>query len=147
MGSLAGMACVLAQPSDNVAALARHAFSQIAVVYESGGEAPDLVTKLNFALDLLQEANLKRMTGDELGAVALETQAHELTLDVMRAIPAAQERAQMQAASKTWTVLVSVPSVVALSVFVLYLALKRWRSYEKTRLLEMRIVEKKSQST
>jgi hypothetical protein len=147
MGSLAGIACVLAQPSDNVAALARQAFSQIAIVYGLGGEAPDLVARLNFALDLLQEANLKRTTGDEPSAVALETQAHEVILDVMRAIPAAQERAQKQAASKTWTVLASVPAVVALSVFVFYLALKRWRSYERTRLLEMRIVEKKSQST
>jgi hypothetical protein len=144
VGILARTVCVVAQPSEDDATLVREAFHRIAVVYASGGEAPDLVAKLNFALDLIQDARLKRMTGDEQGASLRETQARKVIIDVMNAAPAAQERAQHEATNRAWTVLASVPVTIAVSVFLFYLALKTWRWYEKTRLLEMRIVEKKS---
>lgn len=133
------------QTSDDPTALARQAFGDLASIYRSGGSAPELVAKLNVALELIQEARSKRLSGDEAGALALEEKARVAISEVLSEIPAAQEKAQRESTNKAFTVILYVPVVVALSTFVFYAALKTWRWYEKTKLFEMRIVEKKEE--
>jgi len=145
VGALVNMEIQLAnsQASENLTALTYDAFSQIAGVYQSGGEAPELVAKLNVAIQRIQEARLMRSQGDEAGAVRLEEEVRKEILDIIRGIPAAREKAQRDSTARTIRVFVSVPAVVALSTLIFYLGLRTWRWYEKIKLFEMRIVEKK----
>jgi len=134
-----------AQTSDDIEGLSREAFGRLAEVYDSGGDAPELVARLNLALELVEEARLKRLGGDEANALALEEQARVVVTEMVAEIPAAQQEAQRQSMTRTLTVLVLVPVVVALSTFTFYVALRTWRWYDRTKLFEMRIVEKRKE--
>jgi hypothetical protein len=134
-----------ASTSEELTDSARQVFSQIAGIYRSGGSAPELVAELNSALELIREARYKRLGGDESGALVLEEQARLALSNIMNKIPAAQQKAQHEATIRTIMVIVYVPVVVALSTFIFYVALRTWRWYEKSRLFEMRIVEKKKE--
>jgi hypothetical protein len=61
----------------------------------------------------------------------------------MNEVPAAQQKAQAESTTRAILVFVPIPLVVAVSTFLFYSALRTWRWYEKTKLFEMRIVEKK----
>ena len=134
-----------ASTSEELTDLTRQALSQIAGIYRSGGSAPELVAELNSALELIREARYRRLGGDESGALVLEEQARLALSDIVDKIPAAQQKAQHEATIRTIMVIVYVPVVVALSTFIFYVALRTWRWYEKSRLFEMRIVEKKKE--
>ena len=133
---------VAAQTPDDIIVISQETFGRLAEVYNSGGDAPELVAKLNDALQLAQEARLKRLSGDEAGGLALEEQARVAISEISDEIPAAQQQARQRSMARTLTVLVSVPVVVALSTLIFYVALKGWRWYDKTKLFEMTIVEK-----
>jgi hypothetical protein len=119
------------------------AFSELAQVYQSGGTAPDLVAKLNVAVAKIQEAQVARAQGNVKGAAGLEQQAGSAIAEVEGAIPAAQASAQQQSATRTLFVVATIPVAIFVSTFIFYASLWAWRWYEKEKLFEMRIVEKK----
>jgi hypothetical protein len=119
-------------------------FNQLAGVYKSGGVAPDLVAKLNLALTQIHQAHVKRNQGDATGAAMLEDQARSALADIQKAIPARQQEAERKSTTRALLVMASIPIVVILSTLVFYAALRTWRWYEKAKLFEMRIVEKKT---
>jgi hypothetical protein len=121
------------------------AFGQLARVYESGGTAPDLVAKLNVAVAKIEEAQVARAQGNVTGAARLEEQAQSAIAEVESASPAAQASAQHDAATRTVFVVATIPVVVFISTFIFYASLRTWRWYEKEKLFEMRIVEKKTE--
>ncbi len=131
------------QTPEDATALSYQAFSQLAEVYQLGSKAPDLVAKLNMALQLIEKARLKRSTGDEAGAVVAEGQARSTIADIMSSIPGAKQSAERGLTTRTLLVAGLVPVAVALSTFAFYVGLRMWRWYGKMRLFEMRIVEKK----
>jgi hypothetical protein len=133
---------VTTQTSDLVAS-SYHTFNLLADVYRLGGAAPELVAKLNIALEQMQEARIKRAQGDEAGAARLEEQARSTIAEIENAIPAAQQRAERDSATRMLFVLASIPVAVIISTFTFYLALSTWRRYERLKLYEMRIVENK----
>lgn len=133
------------QRSDPIA-LSYQAFSELdEKVYRSGGEAPDLVAKLNLAVGVIEEAQMKRVQGDPAAANGLEDNATSIIQSVLTAIPTAQEQAAAHSASWNLTVLVLIPVVVILSTFLFLVSLRTWRYYERMKLYEMRIVEKKAE--
>jgi ABC-type enterochelin transport system substrate-binding protein len=119
------------------------AFSELAQVYQSGGRAPDLVAKLNVAIAKIQDAQVARAQGNVTGAASLEEQARSAIAEVENAVPAAQASAQQQSATRTLFVVATIPVAVFISAFIFYASLRTWRWYEKEKLFEMRIVEKK----
>jgi hypothetical protein len=123
--------------------LAFQAFTGLADVYKRGGEAPDLVGKVNAAIDLIQQAQIKRNSGDGAGAAALEDQARTQITEVIGKIPAAQRAADRAAQSRTLTAMLLIPLSVVASTFIFYFALRTWRTYERLKLYEMTIIEKK----
>ena len=133
----------ITQTSDELTALTHKVFNQIAGVYQSGGESPELVARLNDVLELAEQARLMRLEGNEASAVRLEEQAHTAISEIMKDVPAARQRAENDSTTRTLTVLVTVPLVVALSTFAFYVGLGTWRRYERNKLFEMRIIEKK----
>jgi hypothetical protein len=145
IGVLASLRTPLAktQTSQDVTALSHEAFTQISGIYRVGGQAPQLVAKLNDALDLIQQARLRRSEGDEAGAARLEQEARAEISDIMNEAPAAYQKARRDSTARTYQVIGSIPLVVALSTCIFYLGLRTWRWYEKIKLFEMRIVEKK----
>lgn len=147
IGVLFGMWTPLAntQNLEDPVTLTREAFTRISEVYRSGGEAPELVAKLNVAIGQIQEAQFARSKGDEADAIRLEEQARTEISEIMADIPGAQERAQHDSTIRLLTVVASIPVVVIVSTFMFYLGLRTWRWYEKMRLFEMRIVEKKKE--
>lgn len=126
--------------SNDLAILSYHAFNELATVYRQGGQAPDLTSKLNQALDLMREAQLKRLQGDNVGATGLESQARTILTDVLKDIPSAQQTASNEATARTLMIIAFIPLTVLASTFVFYLSLRGWRRYERSQLLEMRIV-------
>jgi len=133
------------EASSNPVDLSYQAFTQLASVYRSGGQAPDLVTKLNSALGMIQDARVKRAQGDVADANILDNEAASTIQSVLAAIPAAQKEAARDSAVRTVTTVALIPVVVALSAFMFYATLRTWRYYEKMKLYEMRIVEKKTE--
>lgn len=125
--------------------LSYQAFTQLASIYRAGGQAHDLVAKLNSALGMIQDARIKRAQGDITDANRLEDQAGSTIQSVLAAIPAAQEEAARDSTIRTVTTVALIPVVVALSAFIFYATLRTWRYYEKMKLYEMRIVEKKTE--
>jgi hypothetical protein len=123
--------------------LSYQVFSQLAQVYQSSGTAPDLVAKLNVAVAKIQEAQIARAQGNATGATSLEEQARSTIADVENAIPAAQARAQQESATRTLITVATIPIVVFISTLIFYASLRTWRWYEKEKLFEMRIAEKK----
>ena len=115
----------------------------MADVYKRGGEAPDLVAKLNTAIDLIQQAQIKRNSGDGAGAAALEEQARTQITEVIGNIPAAQQDADRVNANRTLAMILLIPISVVVSTFIFYVALRTWRTYERLKLYEMTIIEKK----
>ena len=134
------------QTPDDLNGLTREAFGQLAGVYRSGGSAPELVSKLNLALELIQQARFKRLGGDEASALVLEQRAHVVISEILEEEPAAQQEAQRQSTTRTLSVFLSVPVVVTLSTLVFYTTMRTWRWYEKTKLFEMRIIGKKKEN-
>ena len=122
--------------------LAFQAFTGLADVYKRGGEAPDLVAKLNTAITLIQQAQMKRNTGDEVGAAALENQARTEIAEVIEKIPAAQQATDRANETRSLTAILLIPMSVAVSSFIFFVALRTWRTYERLKLHEMRIIEK-----
>jgi hypothetical protein len=133
------------QASSTPVDLSYQAFGQLAAVYRSGGQAPDLVAKLNSALGMIQDAQIKRDQGENTDANRLEDQTRTIIQSVLSAIPAAQEEAIRGSNSRTVITVALIPIVVALSTFVFYATLRTWRYYEKLKLYEMGIVEKKTE--
>ena len=133
------------QASTDPTTLSYQAFSQLKKVYRSGGQAPDLLARLNLALSSIQDARVKRALGDITAANKLEEDARSTVQSVLSAIPAAQEKADRDSATRTATAVALIPIIVVLSTFVFYATLRTWRYYEKMKLYEMRIVEKKAE--
>lgn len=131
------------QRSGDPTTLAHEAFNRISEIYRSGGEAPELVVRLNIALGWIQEAQIRRSQGDEADALRLEDQARAEISAIMSDIPAAYEKAQRDSIARTLEVITSIPLTVASSTLVFYVGLRTWRWYEKIRIFEMKIVEKK----
>ena len=119
------------------------AFTQLAQVYQSGGTAPDLVARLNGAITKIQEAQIARAQDNATGAASLEQQAGSAIAEVEGAIPDAQASAQQESTARTLLVVATIPAAVFVSTFIFYASLWAWRWYEKEKLFEMRIVEKK----
>jgi len=128
---------------EDTQSLAFQAFTGLADVYKRGGEAPDLVAKLNTAIDLIQQAQINRNNGDSAGAAALEEQARTQITEVIGKISAAQQDTDRVNANRTLTTILLIPISVAVSTFIFYFALRTWRTYEKLKLYEMTIVEKR----
>ncbi len=129
--------------SEDVTALAQETYGRLAQIYRSGGSAPELIGRLNDALGLVHEAQLKRLSGDESGAVALEEQARVIILQVASEASSVQQKAQQDSTNRTVIAIVTVPLVSAISTLVFYAALRTRRRHEKARVFGMRIVEKK----
>lgn len=129
--------------SVDLTASSYQAFSQLARVYQSGGTAPDLVAKLNVAITQIQESKIMRAQGNGTGAAKLEEQARSTIVEVENAIPFAQANSQEESTTRVLFVIASIPVVVILSTLIFYSVLRTWRSYERAKLFEMRIVEKK----
>ena len=136
---------VVSQTTNDPIALSYQAFSQLTSVYRAGGQAPDLVVRLNQALGMIQDARIKQAQGDIPDANRLEDQARSNIQSVLNSIPAAETQAIHDSNSRTFTVVASVPTIVVLSTFIFYVGLRSWRYYEKMKLYEMRIVEKKAE--
>jgi hypothetical protein len=128
---------------EDAQSLAFQAFTGLADVYKRGGEAPDLVAKLNIAIDLIQQAQMKRNTGDGAGTAALDEEARTRLSKIISEIPVAQQDADRLTANRTLTTILLIPISVVISTFIFYVALRTWREYERLRLYEMKIVEKK----
>lgn len=136
---------VASQASNDPTTLSYQAFGQLSKVYQSGGQTMDLVAKVNSALGMIQEARMKRAQGNTADAMRLEDGARSIIHSVLAAIPAAQEQARSDSASRELTVAALIPVVVVLSTLIFYAALRTWRYYERLKLYEMRIVEKKTE--
>jgi hypothetical protein len=119
------------------------AFTQLAQVYQSGGAAPALVAKLNDAVARIQEAQVARAQGNVTGAAGLEEQARSAIAEVENGIPIAQASAEQDSAARSLFAVTMIPIAVLVSTFIFYASLRGWRWYEKEKLFEMRIVEKK----
>ena len=127
----------------DLTASSHQAFRELTQVYQSGGTAPDLVVKLNVAIAQIQEARIMRAQGNGTGAAKLEEQARSVIVEVENAIPVARENAQEESTTRALFVIASIPVVVILSTLIFYAALRTLRWYERAKLFEMRIVEKK----
>lgn len=130
-------------PNLDLTASSYQAFNQLSQIYQSGATAPDLVAKLNVAIAQIQEAKIMRAQGNGTGATKLEEQARSTIAEVENAIPVAQANAQEESTTRALFVIASIPVVVILSTLIFYSVLRTWRSYERAKLFEMRIVEKK----
>jgi hypothetical protein len=114
-------------------------------VYGKGGEAPDLVARLNAAIKLAEQANIKRENGDAVGAASLDNQAEAEITEVMSEIPAAQQSAEQVSSMRTITAVALVPVSVIVSTSAFYIVLRTWRTRERRKLYEMRIIEKETE--
>ncbi len=123
-----------------VTALSYQAFDQLASVYSSGGTAPNLVSKLNSALSLIEAARVERSKGNTSNASALEDQARSIIAQVSNQIPAAQQQAVQLSNLRVEVTIAGAVFVVGLLTFCFYGCLRVWRWYEKEKLLEMRIL-------
>ena len=118
------------------------AFNLLARIYSAGGETPDLVARLNTALGLIQEAQVRLANGDNASAVQLDNEAHSIIAKVISDIPNAQQAAAHQTSIRFIIVIGSVPVIVSLTTLLFYVVLRIRRWDEKTRLYEMQIIEK-----
>lgn len=122
------------------------AFRQLVAVYRSGGQAPNLVAEMNSALSMMEEAQNRRSQGDINDANRLQNEAASTIQSVLSAIPAAQEKAASDSAKKVLTVVALVPVGILALTLIFYATLRTWRYYERLKLYEMRIVEKKAET-
>jgi hypothetical protein len=137
---------VASQEATDTTTLSYQTFLQLKTIYQSGGQAPTLLAKVNEALILIQEAQVKRSQGDAVAASGLEDEARSTMQSVIGALPAAQEHAAQQAKSRTIIVVALIPLVVLLSSSTFYAIIRIWRRYEKMKLYEMKILEKKTKN-
>jgi hypothetical protein len=93
---------------------------------------------------MIQSARIKRAQGDIPGAIKLEDQARALIQPVLDSIPGAQAEASRSSSNRIYSTVALIPVVVLGSTIVFYAGLWSWRYYEKLKLYEMRIIEKKS---
>ena len=124
----------------DVSTLSYQAFDQLATVYRSGGTAPDLVSRLNSALSLMEAARAERAQGNASSASALEDQARSIIEQLSNQIPAAQQQAVQQSNLRVEITIAAAIFVIGLLTFCFYGSLRVWRWYEKEKLLEMRIL-------
>ena len=122
--------------------LAYQAYTGLAYVYKENGQAPDLLNKLNTAVDLVEQAKVARSRGDLTLAAQLEDQAGTQLTEVISQTPTAQRDADLTAANAVLTAILLIPISVAVSTLIFYVALRTWRGYERLKLYEMEIVEK-----
>jgi len=133
------------QQQQDLTSASEHAFVGLFNVYQSGGQAPDLLAKLNAALELIQAAGDDRVQGNLTGAAVLEMQARLILKEVEQGSPAAQEQALESTRNKTYAVIASVPIAVIISTVAFYYGLRVWRLYEKKKLFEMEIIGEKAE--
>ncbi|HKM51502.1 MAG TPA: hypothetical protein VJZ75_10030 [Candidatus Bathyarchaeia archaeon] len=126
---------------DSLTVAKLQAFTKLAIVYSSGGQAPALVDELNKALNLVQEAKIAESNGNATEATNFENQARSLISDVLARAPLAQLQAQHEAFNRVLFLVASIPVVVVISTATFYLGLRTWTWYEKMKFLEMKIVE------
>lgn len=124
----------------DVATASYQAFDHLAAVYSSGGSTPDLVSRLNSALSLIETARIERLQGNVSNASTLEDQARSIIVQLSNQIPAAQQQAVQEANLRAETVVGAGALVVGLLTFCFYGTLRVWRWYEKEKLFEMRIL-------
>lgn len=127
---------------DDVQSSVFQAYVGLAEVYASGGQAPELVARLNGAIQLAQQANIKRENGDVIGAASLDNEAEAEITSIISGIPFAQQNADQVSSTRTLTALVLVPVSVTVSTLVFFVALRAWRGYKRRQLYGMRIIEK-----
>ncbi len=130
----------------DVTTLSYQAFDQLAAVYSSGGTAPDLVSRLNSALSIIEAARLERAQGNTSNALALEDQARSIIQQLSNQIPAAQQQAVQASNLRVEIVLAGSVFVVALLTFCFYGSLRIWRWYEQEKLFEMRILDEETKN-
>ena len=130
----------LPQPPESLDALSYQAFSGLATVYRVGGQSPELVAKLNQALGLMDEAQLKLLQGNGADARGLQGQANSILTGVVTETPAVQQSAANERTVKAWLTFGMVPVAVLLSTLLFYASLTTWRRYERSHLFEMRII-------
>lgn len=121
--------------------LSYEAFSHLQQIYRSGGQAPDLLARLNVAIGMIQDARIKRTQGDILGGKSLEVQATSAIQSVLNAAPESQQAASQGATVRTVVTLATIPVGVVASTAFFYVILRTWRYYERMKLYEMRISE------
>ena len=132
--------------TSEVSTLSYQAFDQLAQVYRSGGTAPNLVTQLNTALALIEEARVKRAQGDAGGAIGMENQARTIIGQVSSGISVAQQEAVHNSTSRAQTTTVEAVLVVSVSTAGFYASLLIWRWYEKEKLFEMKILAEETKN-
>jgi len=137
--ALANVSLSYTQTTD-VSTLSYQAFNQLASVYRLGGSAPDLVSRLNFALSLMEIARLERAQGNAGDASALEGQVRSMIEQVSNQIPAAQQQAAQASNLRVQTTIGAGALVVALLTLCFYGSIRIWRWYEKEKLFEMKII-------
>jgi hypothetical protein len=137
---------LVSSQTSNPTDLSYDAFRQLEGIYRSGGQAPALVAKMNSALNLIEEAHSKRTQGDVADATRLENEARSIIQSVLSAVPEAQQKAASDSANKVYIAVALVPIGAFLSAAIFYATLRTWRYYERLKLYEMRIVEKKTES-
>lgn len=124
----------------DVTTLSYQAFDQLTTVYRSGGSTPDLVSRLNSALSLIETARNERAQGNASNASTLEAQARSIIGQLSNQIPAAQQQAVQESNLRVQTIFAAGAFVVGLLTFCFYGSLRVWRWYEKEKLFEMRIL-------
>jgi CHASE3 domain sensor protein len=137
---------VSSQEATDATTLSYQTFLQLKTIYQSGGKAPTLLAKVNRALILIQEAQAKRSQGNAVAANGLENEARSTMQSVLGTLPAAQEQAAQQARARTIIVVTLIPLVVLLSSSTFYAIIRIWRAYERMKLYEMKILEKKTKN-
>ena len=122
--------------------LAYQAYTGLANVYSKNGAAPDLLDKLNSAVDLIQRSKVAQDKGDSTLAAQLNEQARTQLTEVINQIPQAQQNANLAASNTMLTTILLIPISTAIATFIFYVAVRTWRGYERLKLYEMEIVEK-----
>lgn len=133
------------QVSGDLGALSYQAFNGIVAVQKAGGNVSNLVGRLNVALGLIQEGRVKRAQGDSAATMRLEEQAHSTLGGIIDEAPIAKQSAEHESFTRALLVFISAPLIAVFSTFVFYAALQAWRWYDRAKLFEMRIVEKKTE--
>lgn len=135
---------VQGQSPNDPTTLSFQAFSNLQQIYRSGGQAPDLLARLNVAIGMIQDARIKKTQGDIPGGKTLEEQATASIHSILNAIPESQQAASQQATIRTVVTLALIPVGVITSTVFFYVILRTWRYYERMKLYEMRISEGQS---
>jgi hypothetical protein len=130
----------ISQNSD-FSSLSYAAFNQLSEVYRSGGTAPILVSKLNYALGLIEEARAKRAEGDTSDASALEEQARSIIDQLTPEIATAQQEAVNDSISRARVAYGDAVLVILVLTLGFYLTVGLYRWYENEKLYEMRIID------